>query len=197
MTRLLQGDPAEAEQLLEEALSGARKRFGPDNFLTLFIQRVLVRALAEEGRLVEAEALGKQTLDARLRTKADQDEVGTGRTLLYLGRVLVQESKLDEAEPRLQEALTIFRHDASLKSKPELAGQAANWLGAIKVARKAYPEAEALMLPGSERFFAPAAEMSPNERRVAVGQIVNLYRAWERPEQTAAWQKKLDQLTGP
>ena len=50
--------------------------FGPDNFLTLFIQRVLVRALAEQGRLVEAEALGKETLDARVRTKANQDDVG-------------------------------------------------------------------------------------------------------------------------
>src|SRR5207247_954555 len=111
VTRLLQGDPAEAGKLLEDALSRARKRFGPDNFLTLFIQRVRVRALAEEGRLVEAEALGKETLNARLSTRANQDDVGTGRTLLYLGRVLVEESKLDEAEPRLQEALTIFRKD--------------------------------------------------------------------------------------
>src|SRR6266404_2028556 len=195
VTRLLQGDPVEAEKLLAEALSRARKRFGPDNYMTLFVQRVLVRALAEEGRLVDAEALGKETLNARVRTKANQDDVGTGRTLLYLGRVLVEESKLDEAEPLLQEALTIFRKDDSIKSRPELAGQAENWLGAIQLARKAYPQAEALMLPGSERFFATRAnaEMSPNERRLAVGHIVNLYQTWGKPEQTAIWQKKLDQ----
>ncbi len=194
MTRLLQGDSTEARKLLEEALARARRRLGPDNFLTLFIQRVLVRALAEEGRLVQAEALAKETLDARLRTKADQDDVGTGRTLLYLGRVLVEENKLDEAALRLQEALTIFHNDASSKFRPELAAQAANWLGAIKVARKAYPEAEALLLADSDRFFAPAAEMSPNERRVAVGHIVDLYQAWGKPEQMVVWQKKLDQL---
>ncbi len=193
--RLVQGDPAEAQKLLEEALPRARKRLGPDNFLTLFIQRVLVRALAEEGRLVEAEALGKETLNARLSTRANQDDVGTGRTLLYLGRVLVEESKQDEAEPRLQEALTIFRKDASIKARPELAGQAANWLGVIQLARKAYPQAEALMLPGSERFFAADVEMSPHERRLAVGHIVELYQAWGKPEQTAEWQKRLDQLT--
>jgi hypothetical protein len=62
------------------------------------------------------------------------------------------------------------------------------------VARKAYPEAETLLLSGSDAFFAPAAEMSPNERRVAVGHIVNLYQAWGKPAQTAAWQNKLDQL---
>ncbi len=194
MTRLLQGDPVEAGKLLAEALPRARKRLGPDNVLTLFIQRVLVRALTEEGRLVEAEALGKETLNARLSTRANQDDVGTGRTLLYLGRALVEESKLDEAEPRLQEALTIFRKDASIKARPELAGQAANWLGAIQLARKAYSEAEALMLPGSERFFAADVEMSPHERRLAVGHIVKLYQAWGKPDQTAEWQNRLDQL---
>jgi serine/threonine protein kinase/tetratricopeptide (TPR) repeat protein len=194
VTRLLQGDPAEAEKLLAEALSRARKRFGPDNFMTLFIQRVLVRALADEGRLAEAEALGKETLNARLRTKANQDEVGTARTLLYLGRVLVEESKLDEAEPRLQEALTIFHKDASSKSRPELAAQVANWLGAIQIERKDYRQAEALMVPGYDPFFAPAAEVSPNERRLAVGHIISLYQAWGKPEQAAVWQKKLETL---
>lgn len=194
VTRLLQGDPAEAEKLLAEALSRARKRLGPDDFVTLFLQRVLVRALADEGRLAEAETLGKETLNARLRTKANQDDVGTGRTLLYLGRVLVEESKLDEAELRLQEALTIFHNDASSKFRPELPGQAANWLGTIQLARKAYPEAERLMLPVSERFFAAAAEMSPNERRGAIGHIIRLYQAQGKSEEAAALQHRLDQL---
>jgi hypothetical protein len=66
------------------------------------------------------------------------------------------------------------------------------------LARKAYPEAQKLMLPDSERFFAANVEMSPNELRLAVGHIVNLYQAWGNPTQTATWQKKLDQLAkGP
>jgi tetratricopeptide (TPR) repeat protein len=192
--RLVQGDSAEAAKLLTEAVPRAARVFGPDNFLTLHIQRILVRVLAEEGRLDKAEALGKETLEARRRTKANQDDIGTGRTLLYLGRVLVEKGKLDEAEPLLQEALTIFRRDASSKSTPELAAQAANWLGAIQVARKAYPEAETLLLSGTDQFFAPAAEIYPNERRLAVGHIVNLYQAWGKPEQATLWQRKLDQL---
>jgi len=90
-----------------------------------------------------------------------------------------------------------LRQDVASKLRPELPAQAANWLGAIQLARKAYPEAEALMLPGSERFFAANAEMSPNERRVAVGHIVELYEAWGRPKEAAAWQKKLDALAKP
>ncbi len=108
--------------------------------------------------------------------------------------MLVEEGKPDEARPLLQEALTFFREDASSKSRPELAAQAANWLGAIQIGRKAYPEAEALMLSGYEPFFTATAELTPNERRLAVGHIVKLYQAWDKPEKAAIWQKKLDGL---
>jgi hypothetical protein len=121
------------------------------------------------------------------------DWSGTGRTLLYLGRILVERGKPDEAEPLLQEALKIFGEH--LPMKPELAPQAANWLGAIQVARKDYSNAETLLLSGNDHFFAPATEMSPNERRLAVGHIVKLYQSWDKPEQAATWQKKLDQLS--
>jgi tetratricopeptide (TPR) repeat protein len=194
MCRLLQGDAAAAERLLAEILPRSKQRLGPDHRLTLFLQRVLVRALAEEGRLEEAESLCKQTLDALRRTAANQEGHSTARTLLYLGRVLVEQGKLEEAEPLLQEALTLFRADEWSKPRPELAGQVENWLGAIQLARKAYPEAKILLLPDSDSFFAPAADMSSNERRLAVGHILNLYQALGKPEQAAVWQKKLDQL---
>jgi serine/threonine protein kinase len=191
--RLLQGHPQEAETPLTEALSRAVRRFGPEHFITLHIQRILARTLAEEGRLDDAEKLARDTLAARRRTTTDQE--GTGRTLLLLGRVLVENGKPDEAEPLLQEALTLFRERYPMK--PDLAAQAANWLGAIQMARKACPQAEALLLSGSDQFFAAAAALSPNERRVAIGHIVSLYQAWGKPEQTAAWQKKLDELANP
>jgi hypothetical protein len=76
-----------------------------------------------------------------------------------------------------------------------MAAQAANWLGAIYVARRDYTNAEALMLPGSDQFTAPAAEMSANERRLAIGHMVNLYHALGKRDEEAAWQKKLDSLT--
>ena len=69
--------------------------------------------------------------------------------------MLVAQGKVDEAEPHLQEAMTLLREGAT--AKPELTAQAANWLGVIRIGRNAYPEAEALMLPGSDRFFATNA----------------------------------------
>jgi tetratricopeptide (TPR) repeat protein len=194
MSRLLQGDAAEAEKLLLEVLPRSRQRLGPDDRVTLYVQRVLARALAEEGRLEQAESVCKETLDALRRTTANQESHSIARTLLYLGRVLVEQAKVEEAEPLLQEALKLFRADAWSQPRSELAGQVENWLGTIQLARKAYPEAEALMLPNAEHFFAPDAEMSPHERRLAIGHIVSLYQASDKPDQAAAWQKRLDQL---
>jgi serine/threonine protein kinase len=188
--RCVQGHPEEAETLLVEARPRAARVFGVEHVITLHLQHVLARVLAEEGKLDEAEVLARETLAARRRVTPGHE--GIGRTLLVLGRVLVEKGKLDEAEPLLREALALFREQYAMK--PELAAQAANWLGAIQLARKAYPEAESLLLSGSDQFFVPTAGLSPKERRLAVGHIVTLYQDWGKPEQGATWQVKLDEL---
>jgi hypothetical protein len=156
----------------------------------MWLQRLWARVLADEGQLLEAEALAQSTFDLKRLTP---DKLGTSRTLLILGRVLVQQGKLDRAEPLLREALTFFQEHPTGRSEA-LAAQTVNWLGAIQVARKAYPEAEGLLRPDSDQFFTPAAQMSPTELRLAIGHIVNLYQAWGKPELAADWQKKLDGL---
>jgi serine/threonine protein kinase len=187
--RMLQADPPEAENLLCEAAPRSARSLGPDHFQTLHIQRLLARVLTEEGRFAEAEALATATLETMRRQRSDVQSVG--RTLLVLGRVLVEQGKLDQAEPVLQEALRNF---ADVGTREALDAQCSNWLGTIRAARKAYPEAEALLLPASDQFFEPGAVMSTNERRVAVGHIVNLYQAWGKPDEAAVWQKKLETL---
>ena len=77
---------------------------------------------------------------------------------------------------------------------PELAAAAENWLGAARLARHDYAGAEGLMLQNVERVFVPTGELSPNERRLAVGHLVELYRAWGKPEEYAKWERKLDDL---
>jgi tetratricopeptide (TPR) repeat protein len=178
----------EGDKLLAEAIPPAAQRFGPDSYLVLWMQRIWARVLAEEGDLQKAETIAQSTYDFKRLTP---DKIGTSRTLLILGRVLVQQGKLDRAEPLLQEALTFFQEHPTGRSEA-LTAQAANWLGAIQVARKAYPQAESLLLPDSDQFFTPAAQMSSNELRLAVGHIVSLYQEWGKPEQVAVWQSKLD-----
>jgi tetratricopeptide (TPR) repeat protein len=184
----MQGDPVEADRLMTEVVALAARELGPTNLLTLHLQRVLARALADEGCFGEAEALARSTLEARLRQKSDPQ--GDGRTMLILGRALAQQGKLDEAEPLLQKALPLLREH--IQTKDAGAVLAANWLGAIQVARKAYPEAENLMLPDADRFFDPANQLSPTEVRLAVGNIIALYQAWGKPQQVAIWRRKLE-----
>jgi serine/threonine protein kinase/tetratricopeptide (TPR) repeat protein len=190
MLRFIQGHPEEAEKLLAEARPRAVRIFGPEHPVPLHIQNALVRVLAEERRLDEAEALARETLAVRTRVMPAHE--GTGRIMLLLGIVLVEKAKLDEAEPLLRQALRLFRENYA--KKPELAAQTENWLGAILVARGQHPEAEALLLPDSERFFTPSLDMSAREKRAVVGHIVQLYRDWDKTAKAADWQKRLDEL---
>jgi tetratricopeptide (TPR) repeat protein len=186
--RTMQGDPAEADRLLTEAIPLAAREFGPAHPYVLHMQRVLARAWAEEGCFAEAEALARQTLEERFRQTMDPE--GNGRTMLILGRALAQQGKLDEAEHWLQAALPLLLK--YIRNTDASAALAANWLGAIRVAHGAYPEAEALLRPDSDRLFEPGNQLSPNEVRLAVGNIIALYEAWGKPEQAAKWRKRLE-----
>jgi non-specific serine/threonine protein kinase/serine/threonine-protein kinase len=194
LSRLLQGYPADAEKVMTNILPRAIHALTSEHYQTLQLQRVLARVYADEGRLDEAADLCQESLEVQRRTKANQEGQGAARTQLILGRVLVEQGKLDEAEPHLQDALKFFRSVAAHKPKPDLAAQTANWLGAIQLARNDYAQAETNLLSGWEPFFAPTAEMSPNERRLAVNHIISLYQALENPEQIAVWRKKLESL---
>jgi hypothetical protein len=70
-------------------------------------------------------------------------------------------------------------------------------LATVQVARKAYPEAERLLLSDPEEFLAPTAQMSSAERRAALGHIVQLYQNWRKPDQAAIWQHRLDEIPLP
>jgi tetratricopeptide (TPR) repeat protein len=194
LSRLLQGHPGDAEKVMTNILPRASHKLTSEHYQTLQLQRVLARVYADEGRLDEAAALCKEALEVQRRTEANQEGQGAARTQLILGRVLVEQGQLDEAEPHLQDALKFFRSDAAHKPKPDLAAQTANWFGTIQLARKDYAQAETNLLSGSEQFFARTAEMSPNERRLAVGHIITLYQALGNAEQIAVWQKKLESL---
>jgi len=184
----------EAERLLADACRRATQIFGPENPVsTLHLQRALARTLAGQGRFDEAEALAAQTLAVHRRVASSHE--GTGRALLILGRVKVEKGNLDEAEPLLREALDLFREHSP--SRRELIAQAANWLATVQVARKAYPEAERLLLSDPEEFLAPTAQMSSAERRAALGHIVQLYQNWRKPDQAAIWQHRLDEIPLP
>ena len=171
--RQYQGDIHEAERLLLEAQPRAIRLLGPLHPLTLHLQFRLARVLAEEGRLSEAEELARKTLADRQQVlPANSGSIAV--SMLLLGRILVEQAQPDptgEAESLLQQAHTIFIEH--LASMPELAAVTENWLGAVRLAQNDYPGAERLLLQNADRLFVPTGELSPNERRLAVGHLVD------------------------
>jgi predicted negative regulator of RcsB-dependent stress response len=146
--------------------------------------------LAGLGRFPEAEKLASETLAIHRRIASTHE--GTARTLLILGRVKVEKGEFEEAGKILSEALDLFREHSP--SRREQIALTANWLGAVKVARQTYADAEKLLLTETEQFFAPAVQMSNAERRAAVGHIVQLYESWMKSEEAATWKRRLDEI---
>jgi len=79
--------------------------------------------------------------------------------------------------------------------KPYLAAQVENCLGAIRLSENNYLEAEPLLVEKADILLAQAAEMSPRERRVALGRIVKLYEALDKSEEAEKWRRKMEQIT--
>ncbi len=191
--RLLQGDTAEAEKLFIEAIPRAERTHGPEHLITLHLQHNLARIYAVQGRLGQAEKLARETLAKRRRVTPELEAIG--RTMLILGRVLLEKREFDEADALLHEALGFYRERYAMKTG--IIAQIENSLGAIQLARHAYPEAETLLLHNASELFKPTTELGPREMQVAIGNIVQLYQAWAKPDQAAEWQKKLDELAKP
>jgi serine/threonine protein kinase/tetratricopeptide (TPR) repeat protein len=192
MALLHQGRLGEAGQWAAKGRDLARRVCGGDHLHTLHLQHVLAWVLAEQGRLDAAEELGRETLAARRRATPSHE--GLGRTLLILGRVLVQKGQVTEAEEKLGEAVALFRQHYA--AKPELAAEAQNWLGACLVARKTYADAEPLLL-ASCAVLQSTPGVSARQRQLAAGNVVKLYEALGKPEQVAAWRTKQEALAKP
>ena len=161
----------------------------PEHPITLNIQHILARVLAGDRQWDAAEDLARKTLEIRRRVTPGQE--GMGRTLLILGRVQVEKGTLDAAESSLLEARAIFQEKYAIKT--ELAAQAENWLGTIQLRRGAFDEAESLLLASSGPLLTAPA-ISASERRVAIGHLVELYKARGKVDDAETWARRIEQL---
>ena len=189
---LCQDHAPEALSILQEAHPRAVRALGPDAPQTLLVQYTLARALAEQGAQEEAERLAREALDLQLRAD-NPNHWNTGNMLLVLGRLLVAKSQFDEAQTCLQRACSLFQA-SHFTHKSEKLAVAENLLGAVHLARTNYFEATRLIEPNAERFVTPRGilAISPGERRDAFKQILNLYRALDKPDKVETWQRRIE-----
>ena len=108
-----------------------------------------------------------------------------------LGMNLLAQKKSAEAEPLLRGCLAIRE-----KATPDhwATFNARSLLGASLLGQKKYAEAEPLVLCGYEGMKAREAQIGQQVKwklPEAGERVVQLYEAWGKPEQVAAWRAKL------
>jgi serine/threonine protein kinase len=187
---VMQARFAEAEPLFGGAVRGFRKVRPPR---PPDVARELAVALEgwagclwEIGQARQAAEVAREVLQIeRDRPAADPRDVA--RLLTLLGAALTMDKRAKEAEPLLREALKI--RSQALPPGHYQTALTQSMLGGCLSALGRHADAEPLLLAGYEGLRA--AKRAPSFRtRQALDRLVQLYEAWGKPKQAAAWRAK-------
>jgi tetratricopeptide (TPR) repeat protein len=181
--------------LLEEILARHKAILGPDHPDTLTSMVRLALAYDDARQFAKAEALFRDNLD-RQRAKLCPNHRNITIALILLSNNLLLQKKADDAEPLLRKAVA-----GGVQYLPHLwqTYWAHSLLGAALLGQHKYADAERPLLDGFAGMKQRADEM-PAAAKVrlveAAQRLVELYEAWQRPEDAARWRKELLQVKG-
>lgn len=188
-----QGRLDEAAGTFEEAHAQMRATLGEGHQEVLRMAGALVAIYAQQGYLEKAETLGRDTAAAAARRLgAQHPEVLALRT--QLGNLLVADGKFADAERELR--VTLAAHQTLDERRP-VQFVAQSHLGAALAGLGRETEAEEHLLAAQRGFASCAAQLTP--RQVAVYhethvRLAKLYRALGKPDEAAAWERRLAEL---
>jgi tetratricopeptide (TPR) repeat protein len=187
------GQLDKALPLLEMVLEKMRLKMGPDHPDTLDSMIRLALAYDDASQFAKAETLYRDNLEKqRAKLCPNQRNIAMAQTLL--GNNLLLQKKSADAEPLLRQAV-----DSSVQYVPHLwtTFWAKSLLGGALLGQKRYGDAEKLLLDGFAGMKQRADEMPLATRfrlSEAAGRLVQLYEAWQRPDDAAHWRKQLEAL---
>jgi Tfp pilus assembly protein PilF len=167
-----------------------RAKLGADHPDTLRVENNLGWTFQKQGELLRAEAIYRDVL-ARRKAKFGADNPEFADVLANLGSCLLKQEKWFEADAVLRDCLRI--RDRKLPDDWKRFNTTSE-LGASLLGRKAYPEAELLIISGYEGMKAREAKIPWQARprlSAAAKRVVTLYETWGKPEKAAAWREKL------
>jgi serine/threonine protein kinase len=187
------GLTAKALPLFEEALQKRQATLGPDHPVTLDTMNNLASAYFQAQRFADAEPLWEQWL-ARQRLKLAADDLRLLWPLTLLGECRLMQKKYVAAEQPLRESLAVYqkKHPKTL-----LRYGTESLLGAALAGQEKYADAEPLLVNSAREMLAAAGHLPPADRRLLVAcvqRVVDLYDAWQRPDDAAVWRKHLQTL---
>ncbi len=126
-----------------------------------------------------------------LRKRLDGNHYWRTNILLHLGNLLRQNGELDEAEELLREALA---KRSFLGSPP---GRFHIGLGRCLVAKDQFEEAEEELLAAYRDLQSTTHGRGPGLPNPALIPLADLYRAWGRPDQAAAYLEEAERSLRP
>jgi tetratricopeptide (TPR) repeat protein len=192
------GYPQRAALLAHKANKAFADELGPDHPLTLQSMQTLAVCHEHTKDWTKAEALWREVLAAY--RKPGQELLPQADALLGLGRVLLQQKKYDDAATTLREGIDLR---VQLKVESWSTFEAKSQLGAALLGLQKYTDAEPWLQSGYDGLKQHAAKL-PGAAKVrlveAAQRLVDLYQAWDRPEEAARWRKTVEveraKLTG-
>ena len=194
---LAAGRLADALPLAEETVQLSKTKLQTQHPQTLSAAYTLAEIQIAAKNYTNAESIARQVLSWTRKTYVT-NSWAIGDSLMILSESLLRQGKFVEAEPSLREGLPIMeKHQANLS--PAFTAQ--GFLGWSLLEQKKFAEAEPLLVKSYDGLKQRDAQRPSPTRapllKEAGERIVRLYQAWDKPEQAAAWKKKLAQPNQP
>jgi serine/threonine protein kinase len=181
------GQTGESLENLRDAEGMYRKLYSDANLQLGDNLRLQAQALFVDGKNSEAEAHINETLKI-YRAATSPQFINYATALMVQGLIYSRNGKLEDAEKLLREAVRI-----RAENMPEthfLRATATGALGEFLTEQKRFPEAESFLVASHESLQKSQAANSPRTKR-ARERLANLYEAWNKPDQAAAYQEML------
>ena len=183
-----QGEYAQAEALFRQTLETERRVLGPEHPDTLSTLSAMTKMYQRWGKYALAENYAAQALAGR-RHALGSENVYTMVSAEDLA--LAYQSQGRSAEPLAREALEF---NQKVGSEDWDRFRAESLLGASLAGQKKYAEAEPLLLEGYKGMEAQKDQVLMSNwysLDLARNWLVQLYRAWGKPEKAAEWSRSL------
>jgi eukaryotic-like serine/threonine-protein kinase len=182
---------SEAEALLAKGWAISRRALGEEHPSTLLLMTNLALIYSGEQKYDQSEAIYTKVIEIRRRVLGPRHPLTTD-TMAALSALQMKEGRYQDAEEQARETLKIIEETSPNDWKTY---QVRALVGGALSQQKRYAEAEPLLLAGYEGMVQRKAEI-PFRNLAYLSQsgewIVQLYRAWERPDKAAEWQARFE-----
>jgi len=185
------GEFEESKRLHLKALAQSKNRSGEMSLDYARFLDELGLLFEDMGDSVEAEKHFHRAVEINMERHSGRRHPCTAEANLDLGCYLNRQRRFQEAEVLLQEVLAVFEDFIPKHYNRFVAASA---LGMALLGQGKFEEAETLLLEGQEGLAEIPYAYYTDEGPAAIERLVRLYELWNKPDEAAIWQAKLETL---